>query len=157
MILAIIFDFDNTLYDYDFSNNMALNKLFNTLSINFNINKNIIKDKYNNINKYIKNSNNTNNKFNKAIYIKELFEELGCSLLLLDEYIQIYNTEFNNTFKIYNSVLSLFQSLKKKGIKIGICSNNLFVQQYDKLKRGGLLEYIDFIQTRRYTYFQMLV
>jgi FMN phosphatase YigB (HAD superfamily) len=33
MILGVLFDFDNTMYDYDYSNNHALNKLFNELSV----------------------------------------------------------------------------------------------------------------------------
>ena len=67
MILGIIFDFDNTLYDYDLVNKIALNKLFEELSLNNNLDINKIKKLYHKINSNIKNSNN---KFNKIIYIK---------------------------------------------------------------------------------------
>lgn len=147
MILGIIFDFDNTLYDYETINKNSLNKLFNQLSLDNNLNINNIENLYKKINSNIKNSNNSNNKFNKIIYIKKLLEELKISLLFLDKYLKIYYDQFNNQFKIYVGVLELFKFLKENNIKIGICSNNIFIQQYDKLKSSNLLEYIDFIQT----------
>jgi ribulose-5-phosphate 4-epimerase/fuculose-1-phosphate aldolase len=68
-------------------------------------------------------------------------------MLFLDKYYKIYNDEFNSQFKIYEGVLELFIFLKKNNIKIGICSNNIFFQQYYKFKSSNLLEYIDYIQT----------
>ena len=82
MILGIIFDFDNTLYDYDLINKIALKKLFEELSLNNNLNVFEIEELYKKINNEIKNSNNTNNKFNKIIYIKRLLEELKITLIL---------------------------------------------------------------------------
>ena len=118
---------------------LALNKLFEELSL-----KN---DLYDKINSNIKNSNNTNNKFNKIIYIKKLLEELNISLIYLEKYLKIYQDEFNKNFKLYENVIDLFKNLKSKNIKIAICSNNIFIQQYEKLKSSLLLEYIDYIQT----------
>ena len=147
MILGAIFDFDNTLYDYELINKKSLNKLFNELSVNNNLNVEDIEKIYNKINKNIKDSNNTNNKFNKIIYVKQILEEFKISISLLDKYYEIYQNEFNNNFILYDNVLDLFKTLKKNNIKIAICSNNIFIQQYDKLKKSNLLEYIDYIQT----------
>ena len=147
MILGILFDFDNTLYDYNLINKIALNKLFDELILDNNLNKIIIENLYQKINNNIKNSNNSNNKFNKIIYIKRLLEELKISLIYFDKYLKIYEDEFNNNFKLYDGVLELFKYLKSKNIKIGIVSNNIFIQQYNKLKSLSLLEYIDFVET----------
>ena len=147
MILGIIFDFDNTLYNYDSINILALKKIFNEISINFNLDILKINDKYNDINKNIKNSNNSSNKFNKIIYIKKLFEEFNISFKYLDEYLEIYNKEFNDNIILNKGVIELFKNLKKNNIKIAICSNNIFIQQYNKLKLLNLIEYIDYIQT----------
>jgi HAD superfamily hydrolase (TIGR01549 family) len=147
MILGVIFDFDNTLYNYDLINKIALNKLFEELSLNNNLNINEIEFLYKKINCDIKNSNNSNNKFNKIIYIKILLEKLKISLIFLDKYLNIYQNEFNNNFELYDNVLNLFKNLKKNNIKIAICSNNILIQQYEKLKFSGLLDYIDYIQT----------
>jgi putative hydrolase of the HAD superfamily len=147
MINSIIFDFDNTLYDYDICNNSALDKLFISISNDFNIDINIIKQSYNLINKNIKLSNNYSNKFNKIIYIKQLFESLNVSPKFIDKYLDLYNNEFNIFFKLYDNVIELFKFLKNNNIKIGILSNNIFHQQYNKLLISGLLDYIDVIQT----------
>ena len=147
MILGVLFDFDNTIYDYETNNKNALNKLFETLSYEYNLNKNIIEINYKKINNNIKNSNNSNNKFNKTIYIKKLLEKLNISYNNFDKYLKIYEDEFNSNFKYYDGILELFKYLKNKNIKIGIISNNIFIQQYNKLKKLYLLEYIDFIET----------
>ena len=146
MILGVLFEFDNTLYYYDLINKIALKKLFEELSLTNNLKVLEIEDLYKKINNNIKNSNNSNNKFNKIIYIKKLLEELKISFIFLDKYLEIYQNEFNNHFELYDGVLELFSYLKLKNIKIGICSNNIFIQQYNKLKSSGLLSYIDYIE-----------
>ena len=147
MISCILFDFDNTLYDYELINKIALNKLFDELVLNNNLNKKYLEKIYKKLNNNIKNSNNSNNKFNKTIYIKKMLELLKISLIYFDKYLKIYEDEFNNNFKLYDGVLELFKYLKLNNIKIGIVSNNIFIQQYKKLKTSYILEYIDFIET----------
>ena len=147
MILGVIFDFDNTIYDFDICNNNALNVLFEKLREITNKDFKLIKDLYSVINKNVKLSNNTANKFNKAIYIKKLLEELNISLIYFEECLKIYNNEFNNNLKINNGIIELLQLFKKNNIKIGLLSNNIFHQQYEKLKIFGILQYFDVIQT----------
>jgi putative hydrolase of the HAD superfamily len=147
MILGIIFDFDNTIYDYDYCNKIALNTLFLEISSNFNKDINIIKTNYEYLNKSIKISNNTSSKFNKILYIKKLFENLNISLNELDKYLTIYNNSFNNNLKLYDGIEELLKLFKKNNIKIGLLSNNNFNQQYEKLKILNILEYFDVIQT----------
>ena len=89
MIKGIIFDFDNTLYNYEFANNYSLKKLFEMILFDFNISIEKIKNIYKKINKNIKESNNCSNKFNKSIYIKKLLEELNISLINLSKYFNL--------------------------------------------------------------------
>jgi len=147
MIQGIIFDFDGTLYDYDLSNKNALISVFNFIEKNFNIQKNIIQNKYDIINKSIKESNNYSNKFNKNIYFKLLLEQLSISLDNLINIIDIYNNEFNNNLVLFDNVIDFFKFIKDSNIKIAILSNNNFKQQYDKLVKLDLINFIDFIQT----------
>ena len=147
MIQGIIFDFDGTLYDYELCNQLALDKVFYFIEQNFNLQKDIIKCKYDKINKLIKESNNFANKFNKSIYFKQLLEELNVPLNNLDNIINVYNIEFNNNLKLYDNVDEFINYIKDSNIKIGILSNNNFKQQYDKLVKLDLINYIDFIQT----------
>ena len=147
MIKGIIFDFDNTLYDYETANTYALIQLFNTISIEQNIDCGLIKTMYNKINNNIKISNNSNNKFNKLIYFKQLLETANIPLHFLETYNNLYHLHFFEKFALYDGVLDLFMILKTKNIKIGILSNNIFSQQYEKLVKSRLIEYIDVIQT----------
>ena len=151
MILAVIFDFDNTLYNYELSNKNALHILFQELSISCNIKKNIIEELYNTINYNIKHSNNVNNKFNKTIYIKQLLEKLNIPLYEYYKYLTIYESNFE--IKMYDYI-EVFKLLKKNNIKIAICSNNIFIQQMNKLNNmnkstnlENILEYIDYLET----------
>jgi putative hydrolase of the HAD superfamily len=147
MILGVLFDFDNTIYDYDYSNNHALNKLFNELSEKKSIDIDCIKNTYNSINKNIKLSNNSAIKFNKIIYIKNLLEKFNSTLSEVAYYLDVYNEEFNNNLKLNNYIEELLKLLKKNNIKIGLLSNNIFSQQYEKLKILNILQYFDVIQT----------
>jgi putative hydrolase of the HAD superfamily len=147
MIKGVIFDFDNTLYNYDIANKFALETMINYISIKFNIKSTTVENTYNKINKQIKNSNNPNNKFNKTIYFKSLFEILNISLRYLNDCISLYNSKFIEKFKLYDGVIEAFQLLKSNNIKIGILSNNIFFQQYVKLLDMKLIEYIDIMQT----------
>jgi len=147
MLNAIIFDFDNTLYNYDLCNTSALDLLFLEISNEHDILIDTIRDSYKSINKNIKSSNNNSNKFNKIIYIKQLLEELRISIKFIGKYIHIYNTEFNNKFKLYDNIIDVIKLLKIQNINISILSNNIFHQQYDKIANSGLMDYIDIIQT----------
>jgi putative hydrolase of the HAD superfamily len=143
MILAVIFDFDNTIYDYELSNRNALNMLFEALTNDLSC-KNELEEMYSIINYNIKHSNNTNNKFNKTIYIKQLLEKLNIPLSEYYKYLNIYESNFK--IKIYDYVIELFELLKNNNIKIAICSNNIFIQQMNKMK-DTILQYIDYVET----------
>lgn len=147
MFEAIIFDFDNTLYDYDNINNISLIFLFNELSKELNLSIEYIKNIYNDLNSNIKLSNNSSNKFNKSIYIKLLLENLNIHISNFEKYLILYNDVFFKHFCLFDGVIDVFKLLKSKNIKIVILSNNIFVQQYQKLSKSNIIEYIDVIQT----------
>jgi putative hydrolase of the HAD superfamily len=147
MIKGVIFDFDNTLYNYDMANNFALKAVFNNIFEKFNIGYKTTENSYLKINKQIKNSNNSSNKFNKPIYFKKLFEDLNIPLKHLNECLSLYNSTFMEQIKLHDGVVELFHFLKSNNIKIGILSNNVFLQQYVKLLDASFIEYIDVVQT----------
>ena len=147
MIQGVIFDFDNTIYNYDICNEFGLKKIFNYLSLKYSLDYTSIENTYNNINQIIKNSNNYANKFNKAIYFKQLIEKLSLNLEEIQNLLNLYDTEFNSKINIFNGFIEFILMLKKNNIKIGLLSNNLFLQQYTKLLKLNILEYFDFIQT----------
>lgn len=147
MIQGVIFDFDNTLYDYETNNKRALDKLFHELNNKSSVPLDNIINAYDKINKNIKGSNNPSNKFNKAIYVKKLLEEFNIPLIYLEYYLQIYHKSFFDELVLYSGVVEFLVFLKSKNIKIGLVSNNQFYQQYEKLRELNILSYIDCIHT----------
>ena len=147
MIQGVIFDFDNTIYNYELCNNSGLEIIFNHISLKYSIDINLIKNEYKKINLNIKNSNNYANKFNKVIYFKQLLENLSIELKELETILNLYENEFNSQIIVYSGFIKFILMLKKMGIKIGLLSNNLFIQQYEKLLKLDILEYFDYIQT----------
>jgi len=150
MIRGVIFDFDNTLYNYNRANSDALAAIFEliyqenkekTISV-----ENIAKV-YQTINKQVKESNNSAIKFNKTIYIKKILEFFHIPYTSFDKYYTIYQTVFSRSFILYDGVVECLKYLKVQNIKIAILSNNIFIQQYQKLQESNILQYIDVIQT----------
>ena len=147
MILGVIFDFDNTIYDYNTTNKLALKELFTTISTDYNIEYNIVNNAFTIINNKIKGSHNYSNKFNKSIYIKQLIEHLNIPIQKLDTYLHIYDDIFLKHIKVYPGFIDFIQYIKNKNINIGLLSNNIFLQQYKKLKILYILDYFDTIVT----------
>ena len=144
MIEAVIFDFDDTLYDYSLCNDKALETVFCYLQLKFNINIIKLKDVYEMINDKIKISNNYSNKFNKHIYFKQLFETFNIPLLYLNEIIMLYNNTFYDTIILFDYIIELLALLKDNNIKIALVSNNNFKQQYNKLVKLDIIKYFDY-------------
>jgi len=147
MILGVIFDFDNTIYDYNTTNKLALNELFNTISVDYNIEYTLVNNAFTIINNKIKGSHNYSNKFNKSIYIKQLIEYLNIPIQKLERYLHIYDDILLQNIKVYPGFIDFIQYIKNKNIKIGLLSNNIFLQQYKKLKILDILDYFDIIVT----------
>ena len=93
-----IFDFDNTLYDYDTINLYALNFVIQELSCNFNIEVNVIKNKYDSIN---------------MMHVKDVAEAL---FKLINFGIEgIVNIASKNNYKIFQLISMIKnENLKKK-------------------------------------------
>lgn len=147
MIKGIIFDFDDTLYSYNEANNFATESLYEAVSTQHNIDKKLVIQTFAEVSASNRLKNNTSTKFNKSIYIKQLVECLNLPLKFIPVYLQLYNDRFFEKFKLFDGVEDLFTWLKEKNIKIGILTNNVFIQQLEKMQRSCMLDYVDFIQT----------
>ena len=149
MIKAIIFDLDDTIWNYTEADTFACSCVFNKI-------KNLVhpsmKDKdlsvvYKKIVCDIKSSNNISNKHNKIIYFKKIFEYLRISLKYLGDIMKEYQSKFESKLYISNGVRQLFSLLKKNNIKIGVLSNNHFYEQYHRLEIFSLISFVDVIVT----------
>lgn len=143
---AIILDLDNTLYNYDYCNNLANNKIFEYIKNKYNFEINYINSKYYEINKSLKYElNTTASSHNRNIYIKQLCEVLKIPYNEVFIINKIYWDTFFFYIKPYESVTEFIKFNKKNNIKIGILTDFELEYQILKLQNLNLLEYIDII------------
>lgn len=149
-IRAVLFDLDNTLYDYDVPNKTSLKEVYKVL------------------NKYIKMSHEkfmklfnlsrreihrelagTASSHNRTLYFQKLIEKTKQTvdpklILKLDD---AYWGFMLKTMKLNKGVLQTFKELKRRGIQIGIVSDltiKIQLRKLDKLKIG---DYVDVLIT----------
>lgn len=145
----VLFDLDNTLYNYDHCHETALRNTFknyiNTIPIH------TLKLKYKGIKTNTKNNLlKTGSSHSRLIYFKQLVEEcnLDISPLKLNT---CYWTKFYENIKPFKGTIEFLKLLKKHSIKIGIITNFTLEHQLKKIKYLGLDKYIDHIVTSEET------
>jgi len=152
---GIIFDLDDTIYNYKKCNELAVEEIINYIIINNNkIFKNNnetrfnIKTMYDDISSKTKYElNNTASSHNKCIYIKQLLEKLNLSYSLFKNIEKLYWESFYKNIQCYDGVKEFIEWNKKIGIKIGILTDYETEHQIIKLEKLDIIQYIDYIVT----------
>ena len=148
MFNYLLFDFDNTLYNYDVCYKESLKCVFNYLLTTYNITNNDASNKFKQIKIYLQNTiiNNAAS-HNKLIQFKKLCEYFN---LPLDEPLKMYElfiNEFNKHLILYDHVELFLQFCLSKNIKLYILTNNLCYEQLNRLKTLDILKYFNKIYT----------
>ena len=104
---GIIFDLDNTIYDYNLCHNTAINEVFDYLIQNNNsLNIEYIKRVYEDISIKLKfELTNTASSHNKSIYFKQLLEKLNIGFSLFLPINNIYWEIFYKNMVCYEGVI----------------------------------------------------
>ena len=160
MFRNLLFDFDNTLYDYTICYNYALKRLFITLEkyINDNLSPsqkttiveletifNDVKSKYQNM------THGTAASHNKFNYIKRFINEIQ---ITYNHYtyntfvLSIYNTfvqDFNSQLSLYDGVIDFLKLCKENNITLFMLTNNLSYEQFSKLHNLNITNYFQHI------------
>jgi HAD superfamily hydrolase (TIGR01549 family) len=145
---AIIFDLDNTIYDYQYCHNVALKNVFNFINLKTNIDISFLNQTYTTISNNIKYElKNTASSHNKTIYFKKLLEILNMNLLFLNQINQTYWSSFYQNISCFPYFQEFLNWNKNKGIKIAILTDYQTEHQIIKLEKLKLTEYIDLIIT----------
>ena len=111
----IIFDLDNTLYDYNVCHAYSLEKIFEyLLTFNKELDINYLRESYNIIDNIHKNqTNNTASSHNKFIKIKQLLEMLNIPICKTIEIHDLYWNTFYLKIKPYDDILDFIKWNKK--------------------------------------------
>ena len=138
---AVIFDLDNTIYDYDICHSKALDKVANTLKCE----SSDFRKKYKEATIQAKNElGNTASSHNRFIYFKILSEHFNVSP---EELNYVYCTEYFKNIKPFKGVIELIKFFKETNIKLCLLTDFLTEYQYKKLRILGLSDYFDVIVT----------
>ena len=146
---GVIFDLDNTIYDYNLCHNKAITEVFDYLiQTNKSLHIEYIKRTYEDISNKLKYElTNTASSHNKSIYLKQLLEKLNIGFSLFLSINNIYWETFYKNMICYEEVIDFVVFNKSMGKKIGILTDYETEYQLIKLDKLGILKYIDVIVT----------
>lgn len=150
MIKGAIFDLDDTLYNYKYINETAINKVCEYACKQLNIDKNTFYKAFElgreNTKKFM--PYDCAAKHNRIIYFQKTLEVLGLNPIeyALEMYDVYWNTMLDK-MKLNFGVIELFDYLKKNNIKIAICTDLTTHIQHRKLRKLKIDKYIDCIVT----------
>lgn len=149
-IKAVVFDLDNTLYDYDACNQLAEKSLFEKISTEFAITEDEAEHLLKAAKKNIKNAlgEDAAASHNRLLYMQNICELAGKNPLkyAMTFYDEYWNTMLEN-MSLYDYVIPLMNELHSKGIKIGVLTDLTAHIQYRKLQKLRLTEKVDCLVT----------
>lgn len=145
---GIIFDLDDTLYNYKVCHEHALQTIFKYL---YSVYSEVTADFENTYLKITtdlkKELSNTASSHNKSIYLKHLLEKLNYGLSEFLTIQNLYWQSFYEKIECYPGVKDFILWNRNKKIKIGILTDYETEYQIIKLEKLGLLDYVDVIVT----------
>lgn len=137
---GIIFDLDDTLYDYQNAHDNAFGVALKIIGASIS-EYNKVTDK---IHMRLHGTASSHNKLLKFKMLCEAKNEPYSKVLLMDE---AYWTAFKVKVVPYKGVMKFLQYLRSRNIVIGIVTNNTTKEQLVKLKELGVIDLIDHVVT----------
>ena len=149
-IKAVLFDLDNTLYDYDSVHKKALKQVYKVLKKHINLSSARFMKLFELSKQEIhRELAGTASSHNRVLYFQRLIEKTHKTVeptIILKLYNIYWNTLLNN-MKLRKGALEVLRSLKKKGIKIAIVSDLTTNIQLRKLEKLKISRYVDVLVT----------
>lgn len=149
MISAVVFDLDDTIYNYKELHEVAINKVFTSISNKYRFDilevKNAFEKSKNEVHDCLC---GTGAMHNRSLYFLKTYEKLGITPLTdsLISYEEYWDYILAN-MKCNLGVIDFLKYLNKRKIKIGICTDLTCVIQLKKIKQLNIELYIDAIVT----------
>jgi len=149
MVKAFIFDIDNTIYDYDSNDVIAMRELCKFAEEKFNLDEDAFLKIYYESRKVVKTRLTEGaGQHNRMLFFQAAVEIIGKNPFdyVLEMY-EIYWNTFLEGMKLYDGAEEFLKSLKESELKIALCTDMTAHIQYRKIKKLGISDLIDVIVT----------
>lgn len=149
MINAVIFDLDNTIYDYDICHDVAMGKLKLFACEKYSIEESVFEDNFACAKTNVKNRlGSIGASHNRMLYMQGFLENIGRKPTngALELY-EVYWNSMLDTMELFPYVKPLMDELQNKGISIAMLTDLTAHIQHRKIQKLGLIDYIDCIVT----------
>ncbi len=148
-IRAVVFDLDNTLYDYDAAHAPAFRALTDFACREFGLTPEEFVQRHRAAEKELGRRCGANCAavHNRLIRYQVLLEGLGRPIGRAPEMSRLYWSTLLNAMKPYPGAIQMLERLREMGLAVGIGTNMTADNQYEKLIRIGAMERIDFLVT----------
>jgi putative hydrolase of the HAD superfamily len=147
---VVLFDLDNTLYDYDKVHKIALAAVYKTLKSQIKMSKKKFERLYKISKEEIhKELSGTASAHNRILYFQRLIEKTHKTVnpqVTLKLYDSYWNTLIRH-MALSKGVLTTLRELKKRNFMIGIVSDMTTQIQLRKIKKLKITNYIDYLVT----------
>jgi len=147
---AVLFDLDNTLYDYNPVHKKALKQAHKILKKNIKISfkkfLNLYKISKAEIHKEL---SGTASAHNRILYFQRLIEKTKKTVepKIILKLFNVYWNTFLKNMKLRKNTLSTLKKIKEKGLRIVIVTDLTTHIQLRKLKKLRIADYVDFLVT----------
>lgn len=149
MIKAVVFDLDNTVYNYDECHSAAMRGLRDYVCCLYKIEKETFNMCFDDARREVKNLlGDTGASHNRMLYMQRFLEKINCNPV--DGALELYDIYWNTVLEQmqpFPYVISLMEWLKQNSISIGILTDLTAHIQHRKIKRLGVESYIEAIVT----------
>lgn len=149
MIDAVIFDLDNTIYDYDLCHDIAMGKLRTFACKKYSIEVSVFEENFARARVTVKNQlGNKGASHNRMLYMQGFLENIGRKPA--NGALELYDVYWNSmldTMELFPYVKPLMNALQHKGILIAMLTDLTAHIQHRKIQKLGLADYIDCMVT----------
>ncbi len=151
MIKYVFFDLDETLIDIKKAQNTAIESLFEMYNFNQKTDLDSFIKKWDELTDFhykFYTSKQISYEEQRRRRIIDLFKtyhiELSSDPMII---YNIYLKEFENAWSVYDDVVETLKELKAKDYILGLISNGDYDQQVQKMKKVGIFEMFDYVNT----------